>query len=104
MKIAIRLSYQVPQFTKSRKLSGYRLEHMVCSNAISEEDFATTCDHSVEKLLELMGVKDGHVARRVAVKFGLTTGSETDLIRYTGVSIAHIEESERIAAIDERWV
>lgn len=100
--IALRLSFQVPTFSKTGKLSGFRLEHVGRANIISSVDFANECNHSVEKLLELTNGKEGGVAR-IAKKFNLTE-EQAKLVRYTGVSIMHHEHDEVLTVSDVRWV
>lgn len=100
--ISLRLSFQVPTFSKTGKLSGYRLEHIGRGNLISAEDFATCCNHSIEQLLDLIKGKEGG-AERIAKKFNLTT-EQAKLVRYTGVSILRHEHDEVLTVTDSRWV
>jgi hypothetical protein len=102
--IALRLSFQVPEFTKTGMLRGYRLEHLVKHSIVDEADFLALFGNSVEKLMEAIEAKAGATTRVIA-KFNLTA-KQAELVRYTGVSVAHhdSEVPENIPAIDARWV
>lgn len=101
--IALRLSFQVPEFTKTGKLTGYRLEHLVKHSIVDEADFREMFGCSVEKLLEAIDGKAG-ARTRIVSKFNLTT-EQAELVRYTGVSVARHDSDipENIPAIDARW-
>jgi GTP:adenosylcobinamide-phosphate guanylyltransferase len=101
MNIALRLSFQVPEFSKTGKLTGYRLEHLGRANLISAEDFALVCDHSIEKLLDLTQGKEGG-ATRIAAKFNLTA-EQAKLVSYKGVAIMRHEHEEKLTVTDARW-
>ena len=102
--IALRLSFKVPDFSKTGKLTGFRLEHLVKHSIVDESDFASLFGNSVEKLLEAINGKTGG-AKRIATKFNLTE-EQAGLVRYTGVSVARHDPdtAENIPAIDERWI
>lgn len=104
MSIALRLSFQVPEFTKTGMLRSYRLEHLVKHSIVDEADFLSLFDNSVEKLMEMIEAKSG-ATKRIVDKFRFTP-KQAELVRFTGVSVAHHDSDipENIPAIDERWV
>jgi len=101
--IALRLSFQVPEFSETGKLKGFHLEHAVKHNIVDTDDFGAFFTHSIEKLIEAVDGKFGG-ALFMQRKFKLTD-EQAKMIRYTGVSVArHQTDGERISPVDERWV
>jgi len=101
--IALRLSFQVPEFSATGKLKGFVLEHAVKCNIVDSEEFGRLFDHSVEKLIEAVdGMFGGALFLQRKYKL---TDEQAKFIKFTGVSIAHHETNgPRIPAVDERWV
>jgi hypothetical protein len=100
--IAVRISYKVPEFTKTGMLTGYRLEHRVVSNLVSEEDFEGYFKHSSEKLLADADMIEGSKVA-YAKKFNLTA-EQAKLLKYTGYSICRHRTCTKVDAHDPRWV
>jgi hypothetical protein len=101
--IALRLSFQVPEFSATGKLKGFRLEHVVKRNIVDEQDYGVLFNHDVQKLVEAV---DGMFGGALAIqrKFKLTD-EQAKMVRYSGVSIArHETDGPAIPAVDERWV
>lgn len=99
--LALRLSYRVPEFSPTGKLSGYRLEHVVRSNVVAIGDLHELFGSSVEKLLEAIHAKSAG-AKRIADKFELTTEQAT-LVRYAGVSTLVHNTQAKVESNDPRW-
>lgn len=101
--IAIRLSFNVPEFSATGKLKGYSLQHMVKHGIVSEEEFGALFNFSVEALLEAIQAKAG-AAEATRRKFSLTS-EQAKLIEYKGVSLArHSLEGPSLSRTDPSWV
>lgn len=101
MNIALRLTFQVPEFSKSGNLTGYRLEHVVKTNLVDEADFARVFNHDVEALIQCL---DGRTGGAEAVSRRLRLDpAQAVLVRYRGVSVAHHAAGEVVAADSPAW-
>ena len=100
--VAFRLSFNVPQFTKSGKFTGYRLEFRVISNVISQEDLRDFYHCSTDKVLASGNfVEESRPA--FAKKFNLTP-EQAKLLDFKGYSIAKHRPCTKVDVYDPRWV
>jgi hypothetical protein len=103
--MAFRFSFQVPEFSKTGKLTGFRLEHRVVSNCIEKAD-----------LYEMFGSTDRFMAdkhtggyfreasrKALAKKFSLTD-EQASLMKFTGYSVCEHRPCTRVDMNDPRWV
>lgn len=101
MNIALRLTFQVPEFSKSGKLTGYRLDHVVKTHLVAEADFARVFNHDVESLVQAI---DGRVGGTEAVvRRHRLTAAQAVLVGYRGVSVAHHADGEALAPDSPEW-
>lgn len=101
MNIALRLTFQVPEFSKSGKLTGYRLEHVVKTNLVDVDDFGHLFDHDVEKLVQCIDGRTGGaeaVSRRLHLQ-----PDQAVLVRYKGVSVARHAVGEALTHDSPAW-
>ena len=102
--MAFRFGYQVPEFSKSGKLIGFRLEYISISNVISKEDLYSFYG-CTQKFMD--GDNGAYFMKRaqekIAQKFNLTADQAT-FMKYTGYNYCEHRPCTKVDINSPIWV
>jgi hypothetical protein len=102
--LAFRFSFKVPRFSKTGKLTDYRLEHRVVSNLIEKTDLYAFYGSTQRFVNDADGQHFVNGSRAaLAKKFGLTE-DQAALIQYVGYSVCEHRPVTQVDVNDPRWI